>query len=446
VSDDRFPPGPRRQLPGAMIIALNRDLPGTFRALARRYGDVAGFQAGPFRVALLSHPDDIREALVVRHRELVRSDLLRYLRVILGNGLLTSDGDVHRRHRRMLQPIFHHERIPGYGDVAVEYAERVTATWRDGDVVDVAEEMDRLTLLATGRALMDVDLEGDARAVGEAVPAALKTANRVINPLAPLLDRLPLHSTRGFRAAHLGLHQLVLDLIARRRAEGTDRGDLLSLVLAARDSDDGRGLTDREVRDEVLTMLMTGHETVAAALVWTWYLLARHPTVEALLHSEVKGLLRGRLPSSADLPDLSFTKQVVAEAMRLYPPAPMVIRETTGDYRVGRYVLPARCVIMMCSAVTHHDPRFYPEPERFAPERWTAEFRAGLHRFAYFPFGGGPHQCIGEPLAWTECVLVVATIAARWRLRLQPGTRVVPRTRVTLRPRGGLRLRLERHA
>lgn len=449
MSREVLPPGPRPRLPGALVLAVNRDLVGTFRDIARRYGDVAGFRVGPFPVALLAHPDQVHEALVVRHRELVRGDTLRYLRTILGTGLLTSDGAEHLRRRRILAPVFARAWVPAWGAAAAACAQRVTAGWRDGEVRDVEAEMNRLSLLVVGRTLLDVDLEGEAREVGAALPVVLSTANRVINPFAPVLDRLPLPATLRFRAARATLDRLVLDLIARRRADGRDHGDLLSLVLAARDREDGRGLTDSQIRDELMTLLLAGHETVAAALSWTWYLLARHPDIEARLHAEVDAAragLAGSGPDDDKTAGLGFTRLVLTEAMRLFPPVPAINRQTLEPYPVAAEVLPARCVVVLSPAVTQRDPRFFPDPDRFDPDRWSPHFRTGLPRGAYSPFGAGPHQCIGESLAWTECLRAVASIAAGWRLRLPDGAQVGQRVRVTLRPASGLPMRLERRA
>jgi cytochrome P450 len=250
-------------------------------------------------------------------------------------------------------------------------------------------------------------------------------------------------STRRFRAARAQLEATVLGLIERRLADGSDHGDLLSLVLAARDADGG-GLTAREAHEEILTLLLAGHETVASALSWTLHLVAINPDAEARLHEEVDTVLAGRPAGGADLARLTYTANVVRESMRLMPPVPALTRQTGGEYAVGGYTLPAGCTIVLSPAVTHYDPRFFPDPTAFRPDRWTPAFRAGLPRQAYFPFAAGPHQCIGEAMAWTECVLAVASIAARWRLRPVPGRPVVPRARITLQPRYGLWMRLDR--
>jgi cytochrome P450 len=439
-----FPPGPRGLAPITLPLAANRDLPGTLRSISRRYGDVAGFRVGPLRAALFTHPDAVRDVLVGRHREAVRGDAMRYMRTVVGNGLLTSAGPTHLKRRRLLQPVFHNQRIPLYGELAVETADRVTATWRDGAVVDVAEEMNRLSLLVSGRAMLNVDLEGEAHRIGAALPPVLAIAARAFNPVGPLLDRLPVAGTRRFRAARAELDRLLLGIIDRRIADGGDHGDLLSLVLAARDAEDGSGLTAREAHEEILTLLLAGHETVASALAWTAHLVATNPDAEARLHEEVDAVLSGRLPERADLPKLAYTEAVVRESMRLMPPVPALTRQTLADYRIGEYTLPKDTTIVLSPAVTHYDPRFFPEPERFAPERWTPEFRSALPRHAYFPFAAGPHQCIGESMAWTECVLAVATIATRWRLRPQPGRTVAATAKITLQPRDGLWMRLER--
>src|SRR5258707_8971850 len=259
-------------------------------------------------------------------------------------------------------------------------------------------------------------------------------------PFSEVLERLPVPSLRSARMARARLDAIIYRMIADRRASGCDHGDLLSMLLTAQDEDEGGGMTDQQVRDEAMTIFLAGHETTANALTWTWYLLGGAPDVEAKLHAEVDRVLHGRLPTMKDLAALSYVERVVTEAMRLYPPAWIVGRRAIAEYQLGDYVVPPRSILVMSPYIMHRDPRFYADPERFDPDRWTPEFRAALPRFAYFPFGGGPRQCIGESFAWMELVLLVATIAQRWRFDLVPGHPVVPQAAVTLRPKHGMKM------
>jgi cytochrome P450 len=263
-------------------------------------------------------------------------------------------------------------------------------------------------------------------------------------PFADVIDRLPVPKLRRARMARVRLDAIIYRMIADRRASGRDHGDLLSMLLAAQDEDDGGVMTDQQVRDEAMTIFLAGHETTANALTWLWYLLSGAPDVEAKLHEEVDRVLQGRLPTLADVPSLPYLERVATESMRLYPPAWIIGRRALTDYRVGAYVVPARSIIIMSPYVTQRDPRYYADAERFVPDRWTPEFRAGLPKFAYFPFGGGPRQCIGESFAWMEVILLVATIAQQWQLRLVPGHPVVPQPLLTLRTKHGMRMTAEK--
>ncbi|HEX5727017.1 MAG TPA: cytochrome P450 [Longimicrobiaceae bacterium] len=432
------PPGPRRGFPPfAQLLAFRRDPLGFLLRLHRGYGDVVHFRFGGRRLYLLGHPDHVRDVLVTHHRNFIKSLALQRARVLLGQGLLTSEGEHHLRQRRLAQPAFHRERIAAAGHTMVEYAARTAGRWRAGHELDATREMNRLTLAIAGKTLFGADVEGEADEIGGAMTDALGLFNRLTNPLGPLLDRLPVPGTIRFRRARERLDATIYRMIGERRRSGEDRGDLLSMLLHARDEEgDGGGMTDAQLRDEALTLFLAGHETTANALAWTWHLLALHPEAEARLHRELDGALPGRDPGPDDLPALRFTRAVLAEAMRLYPPAWTMGREPLQDFAVGGYRVRAGTVVMLSPWVLHRDARFFPEPAAFRPERWTPEMEESLPRLAYFPFGAGPRKCIGEAFAWMEGVLVLATLARRWRLRHAPGARVAPEPLITLRPRG----------
>ena len=303
--------------------------------------------------------------------------------------------------------------------------------------------MNRLTLSIVGKTLFDVDVESQAAAVGEALTAVMESFWLMMLPLADMLERLPVPRLRRARIARARLDAIIYRMIAERRASGRDHGDLLAMLLSAQDEDEGGGMTDQQVRDEAMTIFLAGHETTANALMWTWYLLSGAPEVERRLHDEVDRVLQGRLPALADLPQLHYVERVVTESMRLYPPAWIIGRRAIEAYPLGDYLAPPRAILVMSPYLMQRDPRFYADPERFDPDRWTPEFRAALPKFAYFPFGGGPRQCIGESFAWMELVLLVATISQQWRLRLVPGHPVVPQPLITLRAKHGMRMTVE---
>jgi cytochrome P450 len=424
------------------LISPGRDPLKLFRRFAAIYGDIVHFRLGGERVFFINHPQYIRDVLVTHQRNFTKSRGLERAKKLLGEGLLTSEGSAHLRQRRLLQPAFHRERIAAYANVMVDHADRLQSRWHDGATIDVSKEMMRVTLSIVGKTLFDTDVESKADHVGGAVTEVLETFWFNLLPFQKLIDRLPIPVLRRARAARARLDSLIYEMIAERRADGSDRGDLLSMLIAAQDdeAEGGKGLTDVQVRDESMTLLLAGHETTANALSWTWYLLSQAPEVERRLHDELDRVLEGRRPTLVDVPRLPLVERIVAESMRLYPPAWMVGRRAIADYTIGDYVVPGRSMIVMSPYVIHRDARFFAEPERFVPDRWTPEFKASLPKFAYFPFGGGARQCIGEQFAWMELVLLVATIGQRWKLALVPGHPVVPQPLVTLRANHGMKM------
>ncbi len=439
-------PGPPRRFPGGHLLAMRRDPLAFLTRLSREYGDVARFRLGPVELHLLNRPDFIRDLLVTDAAAFHKGRGLERAKRLLGEGLLTSEDPVHLRQRRMIQPAFHHERIAGYGEVMVEHAERLAHRWQDGETRDVSLEMSRLTLSIVGRTLFDADVESEADEIGEALTTAVTLFGRTVTlPYFHILDRLPLPSNRRFEKAKARIDATIARMIAERRRSPAGRSDLLSLLIAASDPEgDGGKMTDAQVRDEAVTIFLAGHETTANALNWTWYLLSRNPEVEEKLHGELDAVLGGCAPGVADLPKLAYTEMVLAESMRLFPPAWIIGRRALGDYEVGGYDVPKRSIVVASQWVTHRDPRYFPVPERFDPERFRPEAKAARPKFSYFPFGGGPRVCIGEGFAWMEGVLLLATLARRWRLRLEPGQAIAPAPSITLRPKHGLRMTLGR--
>ncbi|MGH7451089.1 MAG: cytochrome P450, partial [bacterium] len=420
-----YPPGPGSKAPFQIIKTVRRDMVGFLKQVAGQYGDIAYFKAGPQHIFVLSHLDHIKEVLVTHNRHFIKSRGLQIAKKILGEGLLTSEGEMHLRQRRLVQPAFHRQRIESYGSVMANYAARMSERWQNdaptflnknskGQIgMDMAQEMMQLTLTIAGKTLFDADVEAEAGEIGAALTTVMNLfMERLTTPLAGLLDILPLPSNFRFLKAKKRLDATIYRMINERRASGKDHGDFLSMLLLAQDVEgDGGRMTDLQVRDEAMTIFLAGHETTAIALTWTWYLLSQHPEVEAKLHAELEQVLGGRLPTVADLPQLSYTRMVLAESMRLYPPAYVIGRRALSDFAIGQYVVPAGGIILMSPYVLHHDARYYPEPEKFDPQRWTLEAEAQRPKFSYLPFGAGPRVCIGESFAWMEGILVLATVA-----------------------------------
>jgi cytochrome P450 len=440
------PPTLKRKFLGANFIAFRRD-PLTFlQAASRALGDVVYFKMGPQNVYLLNHPDYIKDVLVTHNQNFIKGRALQRSKRLLGEGLLTSEGEAHRRQRRLAQPAFHKKRVATYGVMMTDFAERTSARWSDGETLDVSQEMMRLTLGIVGKTLFDADVESEAQEIGESLSALMELFNAMLLPFSELLEKLPLPQNRRFVTAKERLDATIYRMIDERRRTGEDRGDLLSMLLLAQDEEgDGKGMTDQQVRDEALTIFLAGHETTANALTWTWYLLSQNPDVEAKLHEELNSVLKGnRVPTFEDVPKLRYTEMVLAESMRLYPPAWAIGRLALNDYEVGGYKVPAGSLVLMSQYVMHRDERYYQDPTHFDPERWTTEARDSRPTYSYFPFGGGPRRCIGEGFAWMEGILLISSLARNWRMRLVPNHPVETRPVITLRPKHGMRMTLSR--
>lgn len=440
----RRPPGPRPRYPGEFLVRIRNDRMALLRELSRDYGDVAAFRIGRQQVVMLTHPDDIRDVLVTHGRQFIKGRALERAKLLVGEGILTSEGETHLRQRRLLQPAFHRTRLNGYARQMSAWSARVRDAWQDGATLDVHAEMMRLTLNIVAATLFSAEVDAETEEIAQALDDAFDAFDFGFGLLTPLTDRLPTPRNRRFARARARLDAVIYRLIAERRREGGDRGDLLSMLLAATDTEgDGGGMTDEQVRDEAMTLFIAGHETTANLLTWTWLCLARHPEAEAALHAELDRVLPGeRLPTMEDLPALSYTRHVLAEAMRLYPPAYIIGRRSTAPYRVREYDLPARTIFILPQLFVHRDPRWWPDAERFLPERWAVPDES-RPKFAYFPFGAGTRICIGEQFAWMEGTLALATLARRWRVRV-PGPDPELEPIITLRPKGGLPGRLER--
>lgn len=432
-----IPLGPiRRRWPGQLWLELQRDPLAFFAGAQASHGDVVRFAFGRETVFLLSHPDLVRDVLLTHAQKFHKGLMLQRAKLLLGEGLLTSENGLHLKQRRLMQPAFHRSRIAGYATAMVDAAEATAERWRHGIPLDVPGEMARLTLAVVARALFDADVEGAAADIGQALTDTLGLFGALSLPFGDLVLKLPLPAVRRFRRGKARLDAEVQRLIGERRAEGRDLGDLLSMLLAARD-EAGQPMSDGQLRDEVMTLFLAGHETTANGLAWAFHLLGQYPEVEAALQAELRAVLGGRRPGPEDVPQLPVTTAVFCEALRLYPPAWILGRRAMQHVQLlDGTVLPAGALAVLSPWVVHRDARWFPDPLRMDVGRWTAEARAARHRFAYFPFGAGTRSCIGEPFAWMEGTLVLAVLASRWRLRSVPGSVVRPEARISLRARG----------
>ena len=410
--------------------------------LQRDYGDIVTMRYYNFRVFFISHPDSIEQVLVTDNRKFIKGRILRKNKQLFGNGLLTSEGDFWLRQRRLAQPAFHRGRVASYADTMVRYASRIASEWRNGEERDIHAEMMRLTLSIVAKTLFDADVDREAKRVGHALEAIMQL-NSDFRKLILTPTWLP--TPRKIRAtiATAKLNRIVYRFIEERRASGVDNGDLLSMLLAARD-DDGSRMTDRQLRDESITIFLAGHETTANALSWTWMLLAQNPNVESKLHEELDRVLGGREPTVEDLPNLRYTGQVITESMRLYPPAWGMARVAIDNTEIAGYPIPKGCGVSLAQWVVHRDPRWFDAPLEFRPERWEGDLMKRLPRFAYFPFGGGPRQCIGNNFAVMEASLLLATLAQQFRISLTPGREIIPAASITLRPKTGIWGKIEK--
>src|SRR5437764_9260032 len=437
---NKFPPGPYSGLKGWSFRALNQSPLEMFSDLAR-YGDVVGVRFVNFLNIVINHPQLIEEVLVSHPRRYIKGRVLRAYRHVFGDGLLTSEGDFWLRQRRLVQPAFHRARIAAYAQTMVEYTERVMESWRAGEERDVHQEMMRLTLQIVAKTLFDADVARDAKDVGKSLELLLELGADFRRTLfvphwVPTLTNLRIKREIAF------IESIIYRIIGERRTSGRDTGDLLSMLLRAQD-EDGLRMTDKQLRDETITLFLAGHETTASSLSWTWWLLAQNPVGEARLHAELDQVLGGRTPSLEDFPRLRYTANVIPESMRLYPPQWRLARVDNEDHELGGYPVKKGMGVAMAQWVIHRDPRWYDAPEEFRPERWEGDFIKKIPRFAYFPFGGGPRLCIGNNFALMEATLILATVAQKYRLRLVPNHPVVPLASITLRPRHGVRVLLE---
>jgi cytochrome P450 len=434
-------PGPRTWLPGGHFLAFRRDPLTFFTNTARTYGDIARWSFGPQPVYLVSHPDWIEDVLVTSAKKFTKGIALQRAKRLLGEGLLTSEGQMHLRQRRTIQPLFHKQQVQRFAESMVRHAVGWRDSVTDGATIDVTAEMGGLTLAIVGDTLFSTNVQSDAHEVREALHDAVQSFAYAVLPRVELLERLPVGPFVKVRKARARLDRIILRVIAERRGDPHASHDLVSMLLNARDPENpsAPGMSDDQIRDEAMTIFLAGHETTANAMSWTWHLLGAHRDAEAKLHQEIDRVLGGRMPTVDDVPKLEYARAVIAESMRLFSPAWTMGRRVIEPHKIGGFEIEKDALVLMSQWVVHRDPRWWSAPESFTPERWLAS--GSRPKYAYFPFGGGNRICIGESFAWTEAILLLVTIAQRWRFT--PVTPPTAEPRITLRP-AALRMRAER--
>jgi cytochrome P450 len=442
-----YPPGPKGSVFTGAANDFRKERVRFLKESRDQYGDIVHFKLFQRHAYLLNHPDYIRAVLVENPEKFHKSPLLKQTtKELIGYGSLVIEGDYWKQRRRLIQPAFHHHRIAAYADVMVEYTQQMLKNWQTGATYDMTDQMMKLTLGIAAKTLFDADVSDQANKIGNAITVGLHaTMARMQRPILNFFDWLPTRANRERKQSGEVLHNVVMGMINERRASGEDKGDLLSMLLLSKD-EDGTAMNDREIHDEAMTLFIAGHETTALALTWTFYLLAQNPDIVEKLMQELDGVLGGRAPTMNDLAALPYSEMIVKEAMRLYPPAWVVSRLAIEPLTVGDYHIDASSLVLMSPYVMHRDARYFPEPERFLPERFSAENEKSLPKYAYFPFGGGPRVCIGNQFAMMEARLVLATVMQQYQPELVAGQQIVLNPLITLRPRDGIQMRVAAHS
>lgn len=440
------PPGPRGHPLWGSMLDFQKDQLAFILQVARQYGEVVKYRIANLTFIQVNHPQGVKRVLQDNYHNYVKGDLWENFNNILGHGLFVSDGSVWLRQRRLMQPAFHRQQVAAFGQLMTENALHMLARWEavvdTNQPIEVFSEMTSLTMQVVTQALFSTGLPETNQAIKRAITTLLDHVAFTFDvPFYPPMQ-VPLPRNLRLRAALKELDRLVYAIIHERQEHPVKNADLLSMLMEARDEETGQGMTEKQLRDEVLTLFLAGHETTANALTWTFYLLAQHPAVARRLQAELDQVLAGRLPTVADTPNLPYTRMVIEESMRLYPPAWITNRTALVDDEICGYHIPAGSYVAVSPYVTQRDPALWPEPERFDPGRFTPERSAERPRFAYFPFGGGPHQCIGQGFALLEATLVLATVLQRYALELVPDHPLELHASVTLRPRDGLKMRI----
>ena len=444
MSTDAIPPGPKGLPILGSVIPFFKDTLSFLKDTASHYGDIAYFQLGNRNIYMLNHPDDIQDVLITNNRNFSKSRALQRAKLVVGEGLLTSEGDTHLKNRRIIQPIFHNKVIPEFAETMVGFTEDYINGWKDSSTVNIHREMMEITQQIVVKTLFDSELEDSNRLIN-ALTYIMNQFPRFLFPYSEYLDKIPIPSNLKCNTALETIDEALYRIIKERKSNDADRHDLLSLLIQSTEGPGNNSVfNETQVRDEVITFYIAGQETTSNALCWTWYLISQNRDVEEKIDSEIRDVLGNRLPTYKDVKDLTYIQNTVKESLRMYPPAWVVTRRAINEYEVGEYRVPAGADIYMSQYVVHYDDRFYENPDLFDPDRWDNIDENEFPRFAYFPFGGGTRRCIGEPFAIMEAVLLIATIASKWKLKMALDFKVEALPLITLRPKNGLKMVLER--
>jgi cytochrome P450 len=439
IKKSKLPPGPKTKIPLGHLFSFRRDSIGFLGKIAEEYGDIVHFKIGPIRIVLLNHPDFIKEVLTTQHRNFVKGRPLEMAKELLGEGLLTSEGDFHKQQSRLIQPAFHRNMIESYVPEITRSATRVMESWEDGIKVDIKDEMTKMSIMIAGKTLFNSDIEKETKEINHALDTATSLFGRIPLPFSEWLLKFPLPGTLKFYRAKRKLDEIIYRMIDERRRNNADKGDLLSLLLGSQDEKTNGGrISDQQVRDEAITLFLTAFDTTSTALTWTWYLLSQNPEAEAELYEEVDLVLNKRMPTAEDFAKLKYTRMVFGESMRIYPPSYVIPRQAVEDFPIDKYVVPRGSIVLMSPYLIHHDSRFHPDPEKFNPHAWDKHSHSQNSKYEYFPFSRGPRSCIGEPFAWMQGILVLATVARSWRIKLVPDHPVKLLPLINLRPKYGM--------
>ncbi len=439
-----LPPTVKTDFIGGHFRSFRKN-PTEFLTKLSKLGDVSSFKVGGVQAFLINHPDLIRDLLVTNHAKFIKGRALQRAKGLLGEGLLTSEKEFHLRQRRMIQPAFHRNRINEYAKAMIEFGEKMSSEWRDGEVRNIDKEMMRLTLWIVGKTLFSANVEDEAMEVGKAMTTIVSMFNFMLFPFSEILEKLPLPPIKKLKNARNTLDEVIYKIIDERRKSGEDTGDLLSMLLMAQDEETGNAMTDKQVRDECLTLFLAGHETTANALTWTFYLLSQNPASEAKFHAELAEILGDKPITPEDYPRLKYTEQILAESMRLFPPAWTVGRLATAEHEFGGYLIPPKSLVLASQFVMHRDTRFWENAEDFQPERWEKlSIKEAGNKFIYFPFSKGIRNCIGEGFAWMEGVLLLAILGRNWKLSLAPEQKIGLQAMITLRPKFGMKMKIDK--
>ncbi|HXR80969.1 MAG TPA: cytochrome P450, partial [Saprospiraceae bacterium] len=431
----KLPPGPKTKNPLGHLFSFRRDIIGFLKKIAHEYGDIVHFKLGPIRIVLLNHPDHIKEVLTTQHRNFVKGRPLEMAKELLGEGLLTSEGEFHKRQSRLIQPAFHRNAIESCATAMTECSANLMDGWSEDMQVDIKEEMTNMSIAIAGKAMFGTDIKKEAKEINKALDTATDLFGRIALPFSEWLLKLPIPSTRRFFKAKARLDDTIYGMIAARQRNKVNNRDLLSLLLNSQDEKvDGGGMNDQQVRDEALTLFLTAFDTTSTALTWVWYLLSQNPEAEAELHEELDRVLEGRVPTAEDVANLKYTRMVLGESMRMFPPSYVIPRQALENFPIDKYVVPRGTIILMSPYLIHHDSRFHTNPEKFDPRAWDKHSRSANSKYEFFPFSRGPRACIGEPFAWMQGILVLASIAQFWRIKLAPGHPVEMLPLMNLRP------------